>query len=73
MTAVLSPKLGAQHPGSPGEKANETSAPQGGKHNKLGGSIELVLELPGSQGEKGHLIKQIWTQPLWREIFFLWH
>lgn len=42
---------------------------QKGKCNKLGGSIKLVLELPGSQGKKGYLIKQIESQPLGRELF----
>ena len=64
-----SPELGTQHPGSPGEKANETSSLQRGKHNKLGGSLELVLELPGGQGKRGYLIKQIQTHPLGREVF----
>lgn len=41
---------------------------QRGKCNKLGGNIELVLELPGSQGKKGYLLKQIESQPLGREI-----
>lgn len=50
--------MDAQHPGSPGEKANETSS-QGDKHSKLGGSTKAALELPGRQGEKRYLIKQI--------------
>lgn len=59
MTAALSPESGAQHPGSPGGKADETTSPQRGKCNKLGRSIKSVLELPGSQSKKGYLIKQI--------------
>lgn len=57
-TAALSPESGAQHlPSSPGRKADETGSPQRGKCNKLGRSIESVLELPGSQGKKGYLTK----------------
>lgn len=63
---VPSPELGAQHLGNPRGKADETSFFSRGKCNKLGRSIVLILELPGSQGKKGYLVKQI--QSLGREI-----
>lgn len=67
LLVALNPELDAQHPGSPGEKANETSSPQRSKH-KQGESIELVLELPGSQGKHGYLMKH--TEPTSRERAF---
>lgn len=69
MTAVLSPESGAQHPGSPGGKADKTSFPQRGKRNKRGRSIKSVLELPGSQGKKGYLIQQIDSTSRERNFF----
>lgn len=67
ITVALNPELGVQHPGSPGEKANETSCPQRGK-DKQGESIELVFEFPGSQGKNGYLMKH--TAPTSRERAF---
>lgn len=64
MTASLSSESGAQRPGSPGGKVNETGSPQRGNLNKLGRSIEL----PGSQGKKEYVMKQ--TDLTSREIFF---
>lgn len=61
------PRVGCPAPGSPGEKANETSCPQRGK-DKQGESTELVFELPGSQGKSGYLMKH--TAPTSRKRAF---